>query len=116
MGVYIDMEMPKDRPQLLWVYPNRKALTLQSDVDPWKELQAVPVPPHGRLINADALFETMERTGWYDNADRDIAEDIVLDAPTVIPADESNMDSFIHIFEEDDEENGMDSFIRIFKD
>lgn len=38
------------------------------------------------------------------------------DATTIIPADESNMDSFIRIFEEDDEEDGMDSFIRILKD
>lgn len=55
------MEMPKDRPQLLWIYPNGKALTVQSDVDPWKDLQAVPVPPHGRLIDADALIEDLER-------------------------------------------------------
>ena len=47
----------------------------------------VPVPPHGRLIDADAVFDNLERTGWYDNADRDIAEDLVLDAPTVIPAE-----------------------------
>ena len=49
----------------------------------------VEVPePHGRLIDADAVFDNLERTGWYDNADRDIAEDLVLDAPTVIPASE----------------------------
>lgn len=43
---------------------------------------------HGRLIDADALFKEMEHNGWFDNADRDIAEDLVLDAPTVIPASE----------------------------
>ena len=48
----------------------------------------VPVPPHGRLIDADALFKEMERKGWFDNADRDKAEDLVLDAPTIIPAEE----------------------------
>ena len=47
----------------------------------------IPIPPHGRLIDADAVFDNLERTGWYDNADRDIAEDLVLDAPTVIPAE-----------------------------
>ena len=47
----------------------------------------VEVPPHGRLIDADAVFNNLERTGWYDNADRDIAEDLVLDAPTVIDAE-----------------------------
>ena len=44
--------------------------------------------PHGRLIDADAIFNNLERTGWYDNADRDIAEDLVLDAPTIIEAEE----------------------------
>ena len=47
----------------------------------------VTIPPHGRLIDADAVFDNLERTGWYNNADRDIAEDLVLDAPTVIPAE-----------------------------
>lgn len=44
---------------------------------------------HGRLIDADALFDEYEKTGWFDNADRDdIAEKILLDAPTIIEADE----------------------------
>ena len=42
------------------------------------------VPPHGRLIDADELFKEMERKGWFDNADRDKAEDLVLAAPTII--------------------------------
>ena len=53
----------------------------------WCPLIEVP-EPHGRLIDADAVFDNLERTGWYNNADRDIAEDLVLDAPTVIPASE----------------------------
>lgn len=48
-----------------------------------------PVPPHGRLIDADAVFNNLERTGWYDNADRDIAEELVLDAPTIIGEEEA---------------------------
>ena len=48
----------------------------------------VPVPPHGRLIDADELFKEMERKGWFDNADRDKAEDLVLVAPTIIKAEE----------------------------
>ena len=47
----------------------------------------VPVPPHGDLIDSCELFKEMERKGWHDNADRDIAEDLVLAAPIVIPAD-----------------------------
>jgi hypothetical protein len=46
---------------------------------------------HGRLIDADALFEDYEKTGWYNNADRDeVAEKIVLDAPTIIEADKED--------------------------
>lgn len=61
MSVLIkNMEMPTDRPQLLWVYPNGKALTVQSDVDPWKELQAIPVPPHGKLIDADNFIDRVK--------------------------------------------------------
>lgn len=48
----------------------------------------VEVPPHGRLIDADELFKEMERKGWYNNADRDIAEDLVLAAPIIILASE----------------------------
>ena len=51
----------------------------------------IPVPPHGRLIDADELFKEMERKGWFDNADRDKAEDLVLAAPTIIPASFENL-------------------------
>ena len=64
----------------------------------------VPVPPHWDLIDRDALPTNQVEL-----------EDIV-NAPTSIEADEADMDSFIRIFEEDDEEDGMDSFIRILKD
>lgn len=46
------------------------------------------LPPHGRLIDADALFRTMNDVAWYSNADRDeVALEIVLDAKTIIPAE-----------------------------
>ena len=50
---------------------------------------AVPVPLHGDLIDRDALFKEFERNGWFDNVDRDIAEDMLLDAPIIILADKS---------------------------
>jgi len=74
----------------------------------------VEVPPHGRLIDADAVsleggpYEYDEWCKW--------ALEQYQDAPAIIQADEADMDSFIRIFEEDDEEDGMDSFIRILKD
>lgn len=80
------MVMPTDQPQLLWVYPNGKALTVQSDVDPWKDLQAVPVPPHGRLIDADAIpYKKImyEDDEFYYGVTKPYIDRM----PTVIPAD-----------------------------
>ena len=36
-----------------------------------------------RLIDADALWENVESAGWWDNADRDIVEDLIIDALTI---------------------------------
>ncbi len=37
-----------------------------------------------RLIDADILFDAMEETEWYNNADRDeIAERLIMDAPSI---------------------------------
>ena len=59
---------------------------------------AVPDPPHGRLIDADALIEKViakylehERKGELVFAAAEIKQDIVdliSDAPTIIPAEE----------------------------
>ena len=65
------------------------APVMRKAADAIEELQKrVPKRPHGRLIDAGELFKEMERKGWFDNADRDIAEDLVLAAPTIIPAEE----------------------------
>ena len=42
-----------------------------------------------RLIDADALYDSFERTSWMDNADRDIAEEVAENAPTV--AEDNNV-------------------------
>ena len=97
-GIYIpNMEMPQSCEDChlesfcsLWVEARRI-----SGWTPEKRNEAirhpdcplVPVPPHGMLIDAVELFKEMERKGWFNNADRDIAEDLVLAAPTVIEAD-----------------------------
>jgi len=61
------------------------------------QYKAVPVPPHGDLIDRDSL---MKGEGRYiisfGKEGIDVAE--INRAPTIIPADESNMDSFIRIF------------------
>lgn len=58
----------------------------------FKAVEAVPVPPHGRLIDADALIAWFEE--WYDpNADLEICHVIdILDdnsvTPTILEAEE----------------------------
>ena len=36
-----------------------------------------------RQIDADTLWEVFENAGWWDNADRDVAQDLLDKAPTV---------------------------------
>lgn len=49
-----------------------------------------------RLIDADILFDAMEETEWYNNADRDeIAERLIMDAPTI-------KTKYIKYFDEDE--------------
>jgi len=75
----------------------------------------VPIQPHGDLIDRDVL--TINTAVPLDGKPyRYVHIDNIENAPVIISADESDMDSFIHIFEEDDEEDEMDSFIHIFKD
>ena len=50
--------------------------------DEKQKLPIIPVPPHGRLIDADALMENAQYKGTHDIV---TAWDIV-DAPTIIPA------------------------------
>ena len=35
------------------------------------------------LIDADTLWKVFENAGWWDNADRDVAQDLLDKAPTV---------------------------------
>ena len=91
MGLYIKgMEMPEHCDECYIREKNICPLT-KTNVTGWGiplNCPLAPVPPHGRLIDADELFKEMERKGWFDNADRDEAEDLVLDAPTIIPEEE----------------------------
>ena len=104
MGIYVkDIELPKEPDEMieLAIFGDGKTTktgeSWRSPVDgkcyygtseDMNTYSAFTVHPHGRLIDADAVFDNLERTGWYDNADRDIAEDLVLDAPTIIEAEE----------------------------
>lgn len=150
MGVYIkSMAMPKNCNECpLHFYEGQgicccRALPAIDDgeiLKPWKnkrkDCPLIPVPPHGRLGDLDALVHDLDDDIENDQRvldemdfvgkerervqfDKDCKQNCLwylYSAPTVIPADESDMDSFIRIFEEDDEEDEMDSFIRILKD
>lgn len=95
MSVYIEgMEMPKNGSCIQIVidddgkvYPSVEKCILKMD----SIAKAVSVPPHGRLINADALgitdFEIVMCNGDYKELAKMILEKIE-NAPTVIPASE----------------------------
>ena len=115
MGIYIkNMEMPIKGYRLILIHADGTVQTTGG------ETTAISVPPHGRLIDADAVERNLVKLQM---AQKSVvghgirkSRAVVRDMETIIPAEESNMDSFIHIFEEDNEEDGMDSFIRILKD
>jgi len=90
MGVYIpDMEMPKNEPLLVKINPDGSVSTTAKNG--YKKYEAVHIPPHGRLIDADALMhdtdsfvhKTMLFGGQYV-----YSEDAIKNAPTIIPADD----------------------------
>lgn len=57
-----DMEMPTNddmAPTAVRVYPNGYAIVFNDNGKMQQYTEAVPVPPHGRLIDADALRRTM---------------------------------------------------------
>ena len=119
MGIYIEsMEMPNSC--LFCPLNSMKQCRITGGDITWAtaarsrrgDCPLVSVQPNGNLIESKAFLKAAHET---DDFSLDEAV-LVAATPITIPADESNMDSFIHIFEEDDEEDGMDSFIRILKD
>ena len=82
------MEMPnKKNGAVLIIYPDGKCA-----FEDGKTYQAVPVPPHGRLIDADALIKSLS----LDENDAEngasllmaIFIEVLKAAPTIIPAEE----------------------------
>lgn len=63
MGVYINMEMPKDGEKLyMIVFSDGKAC---ASYKPFEWHEVVSLPPHGRLIDADALHKLFEDQWHY---------------------------------------------------
>ena len=97
MGVYINMEMPKPG-EVIRIYNNGEARRCHvTEQEAFEVGIAIPVPePHGRLIEEDALKETIEaliekHLHGYTKSTWDFVcelRSIISDAPTVIPASE----------------------------
>ena len=102
MGVYIKgMEMPKDYSVIVKIFPDGRVGTIPYvqwfKVELIEGVQAVPVPPHGKLGDLDALInkigENVDKAKdrsydwWYACT---VAYDFALAAPTIIPAEEGN--------------------------
>ena len=100
MGVLIEgMEMPKKGSWVtLRVFPDGQCFLYSwcgNDFDFMEHLTAVPVPPHGRLIDADAVIDLVmqycpDDDGACSKAGADLREllDEIENLPTIIPAEE----------------------------
>ena len=92
MSIIIEgMEMPKPgRYEAVIIVLDKSTAEIaispaEDDIGYWKEYPIVPVPPHRRLIDADALLAT--NYGHFGAID-DMAREAIKNAPTVIPAEE----------------------------
>ena len=89
-GIYIsNMEMPQ-RDEVITIYPDgtahRRYLGLRLHIS---ESKAVPVPEHGRSIDADAIIQRIPIVSYeiYENI-----RALIDSAPTIIPADPEKED------------------------
>ena len=99
MSILIEgMEMPKKGSWIsLRVFPDGQCFLYSwcgNDFDFMEHLTAVPVPPHGRLIDADAVIDLVmqycpDDDGVCSKAGADLREllDEIENLPTVIPAE-----------------------------
>ena len=104
-GVYIEgMEMPKEGEHPLWIALHSDG-TVEYNAnkgDGWQMTTAVPVPPHGRCIDADVLEELVIKQKYacagasahgpiselHKSWGLHDAELMIEAAPTIIPAEE----------------------------
>ena len=95
MGVYIKgMEMPK-RDATFLVHVNGDVIDITAprkygeDYHREKMLyKLIEVPPHGRLIDADAVTEAVELDDLSTLIEVMHFKDVLRDVPTILPADE----------------------------
>jgi len=78
------MKMPKDREKIVFIFPDGVVHVVEKDTPVF---EAVPVPPHGRLIDADAIpYKKImfEDDDFYYG----VTQPYIDRMPTVIPAEE----------------------------
>lgn len=85
MGIYIKgMEMPTGNDELRLIIRSNGQVIISHETY-YEEAEAVPVPPYGRLIDADALLA--KHYGRFGTID-EVAREAIKNAPTIIPAEE----------------------------
>lgn len=92
MGVYIkDMKMPTSCLDCPCVNGENGYCQLRKECvydDVPRSCPLLPVPPHGRLFDADVLMREMHNVILEDGEDRRIFYSVIERQPTVIPAEE----------------------------
>jgi len=88
MGIYIDMEMPKEFGRCMVIFPDGRVTT---EFGSQVIARAISVPPHGDLIDRDKVgltgFEIVLCNGDYKEGMKMLLEKIE-STPTIIPAEE----------------------------
>lgn len=89
MSIYItNMDIPKDEAVALYIYPDGRVKLWRPQAVVSHEYKAVPVPPHGDLIDRNELEENCMKEDSF------LAELLfrkVSNAPTIIPAEEGEI-------------------------
>ena len=87
MSILINgMKMPKDREIYLRIDEKGEVYVYGSY--PTELHKAVPVQPHGRLIDAEALLNELVHSKFFPMSDYNKFVCLILNAPTIIPAEE----------------------------
>lgn len=96
MGIYLSgIDMPKDEGSklILQIFPNGEIYDghgIRLGITKWAE--AIPIPPHGRCIDVDALIKELTLDDEDGNSGATLLMAIFLEvlkaAPTIIPAEE----------------------------
>lgn len=93
MSIYItNMDIPKDEAVALYIYPDGRVKLWRPQAVVSHEYEAVPIPPHGRCIDVDALIKELTLDDEDDKTGATLLMAIFLEvlkaAPTIIPAEE----------------------------